>query len=317
VLALELGLRARPAGELANLRGGAGATLATALALPVGLILLAFAGHREDPFYEAFLGMFTARLGGDPLYLTLFVAAAFYLYAALRRVPFATEGLTVVLAAFAFVGPQTLTAAEPITLRAGFLLAAGTLQIALGVWRRESWRWLVGIASVVIVATIALPLSPEAEPLRGVVACHLVLLAALIVAAVFDDPLAQLLRAVVVTVLVLTCVAVIFADPEQIPVVPEWTLTVYPLGMIVLLAVYAVLLGHWPSLGAAASIVLCWVVAAAARGYAALRHVVVGLDYLALSLALFALAVLISLGKSGLLPRWMWPRQESVTDQTG
>jgi hypothetical protein len=47
----------------------------------------------------------------------------------------------------------------------------------------------------------------------------------------------------------------------------------------------------------------CWLTAAGWRGYRALRQIIVGLDYLALSLTLFAVAVLISLGKAGVLWR--------------
>jgi len=61
----------------------------------------------------------------------------------------------------------------------------------------------------------------------------------------------------------------------------------------------------WRGLPAAAlGIVAGW------RGYCRLRQVVVGLDHIALSLLLFALALLISLGKSGMLARWIaaWRR---------
>jgi len=54
---------------------------------------------------------------------------------------------------------------------------------------------------------------------------------------------------------------------------------------------------------AAALILTCWLAGAAWWGYRALRQIIVGLDYIVLSLALFAVAVLVSLRKSGALSR--------------
>ncbi|MBI1913476.1 MAG: hypothetical protein HYS12_01785 [Planctomycetes bacterium] len=52
--------------------------LAVALAAPVGLVALALVGHQPDPIYRGFLRAFAARLGGDPLFLTLLASAGFY-----------------------------------------------------------------------------------------------------------------------------------------------------------------------------------------------------------------------------------------------
>jgi hypothetical protein len=41
------------------------------------------------------------------------------------------------------------------------------------------------------------------------------------------------------------------------------------------------------------------------RGYRVLREEVAGLDYLALSLVLLPVAVLVSLGRAGVLRRWV------------
>ena len=51
-------------------------------------------------------------------------------------------------------------------------------------------------------------------------------------------------------------------------------------------------------------IVACWLGRAVWSGYFAARQLVAGFDQIALSMALFTLALLISLGKSGLLGRW-------------
>jgi hypothetical protein len=136
ILVLELGLvsRHRP-------------TLLVALLLPVGLVVLAGIGHRAEPVYREFLGVFTARLGGTPLFLSLLAAAGFYLYAWLRGVPFATEGLTAAVAALAFARPDTLALAD-LRLAEPMLLAIPVVfQGILGLLRRDAWR-LVAVAGV-------------------------------------------------------------------------------------------------------------------------------------------------------------------------
>jgi hypothetical protein len=158
------------------------ATLQTALAIPMGLLLLAGVGHRDDPVYQGFLREFTHRLGGDPLYLTLLASVGFYLVATLRRVPFAVEGLTAVLGMLAAIGP------DPVPL-----LAAGVVQIVAGVLCGSAWRCLVGSATVTAAATLALPPGTDLF-LRGLIAFHLLFVAVLIIGAVFDDRLARVLR---------------------------------------------------------------------------------------------------------------------------
>ena len=60
VLLLEIGLVERHKG-----------VLLAAMSVPPILLALAVVGHRAEDFYQGFLGQFTARLGGTPLYLTL------------------------------------------------------------------------------------------------------------------------------------------------------------------------------------------------------------------------------------------------------
>jgi hypothetical protein len=52
-------------------------------------------------------------------------------------------------------------------------------------------------------------------------------------------------------------------------------------------------------------ILASWLIGAGLQSYRSLRQVISGLDHIVLSLLLFALAVLISLGKSGILARWL------------
>ncbi len=116
--------------------------------------------------------------------------------------------------------------------------------------------------------------------------------------------LGRLLRALGIGLVVLGCVAALFGRLDLPAGVPPWAPGVYPLFMAGLLVAHGHLLGYRPSVVAAVLVVGLWLALAGWQGYVAARQVISGLDYLVLSLALFAVAVLISLGKSGLLARW-------------
>ncbi|WP_439631272.1 hypothetical protein [Gemmata sp.] len=179
-------------------------TRLAALAMPLGLVALAGLGHQPDAVYREFLGHFTDRLGGTPLFVSLVAAAGFYLIAAARRVPLALDGFVLAVAATAVIGPHSLWLTGATPVRVAPLAAAVAVALTVALVRRDGWRLL----------------------LAGAVA--------------------------------------------------------------------AVWLGH-----------LGW------WGYRVLREQVVGLDYLAAGLALLPVAVLVSLGKSGALARWVrvWVRR--------
>ena len=120
-----------------------------ALAAPAGLVVLSATGHRADPIYAEFLQHFAARLGGTPLFVALLAAGGFYLYAWVRRVPLAPEGLTAVLAALAFVRPEALTVHDLTAPRPAFLVAAVLLQVWVALWRHDGWRLAAGTAAAV------------------------------------------------------------------------------------------------------------------------------------------------------------------------
>jgi ABC-type dipeptide/oligopeptide/nickel transport system permease component len=85
-----------------------------------------------------------------------------------------------------------------------------------------------------------------------------------------------------------------------------WWLVAYPPVLAGLLAGYGLLTrNHRPSYVCAALIFIVWGTIAGWRLYALARQLVVGLDQIVLSAAAFVLAVLISLGKSGHLRRWL------------
>ena len=278
-----------------------------ALAAPAGLVVLAGVGHRAEPLYQDFLSLFATRLGGSPLFLTRLATVGFYVYAALRRVPLAVEALTAALASLAFVGPETVRLTDHAVPQPLPLLAAAVLQLGLGLRRRNAARCLLGSA-LTAVAALALP---DDVPYRGPIAFHLVLLAALAVGAAFDDLLARVLRGSALVGAVLVCLAVLFTRLNLSAVVPPWES--YPLLVTIVLAVYGQALRHRPALAAAAVVLGGWLAESGWRCYLSLREIIAGLDYIAVSLALFVLAVVISLGKSGALSR----RRQKAPPVTG
>jgi hypothetical protein len=264
-------------------------------------------GHGADPIYRGFLTTFSTRLGGDPLWVGLLACVGFYTYAALRGVGLAVEGLTVVLVALAFIGPDTLTRHKLGSPQPALLVSAAALQLALGIRQRDVRRFLVGLVALV-AAGLALPAEAGAGPVRAAVAFHLALAAILAAGALFPDPFARRLRAAGAGLGLLACWVVVWGPFDRDPWIPRWAVLAYPPLLAALLAGYGVLLRDRPSQVAAGVATAGWLVAAGWRGYHWLRHMVAGLDHIAISLALFALAVLVSLTKSGILTRWLEAR---------
>jgi hypothetical protein len=118
-----------------------------ALGIPLALVPIAALGHRSEPIYEEFLGHFAMRLGGSPMFIALAAAGAFYIYAQARRVPLALEGLSLVIAAFAFVSPETHVLGELRTPHWPLMALAVLLQVLVGLLRRDLWRLALGAAA--------------------------------------------------------------------------------------------------------------------------------------------------------------------------
>jgi hypothetical protein len=264
------------------------------------LIVLAAVGHRDDPIYQEFLSLFIARVGGTPLWVTLWAAIIFYSYAALRGVPAATEALTAALAALAFITTDSLTFGDLVAPRPAPLLIAATLQLALSIDRNDVRRGLLGMGGLVVVMMLTLP---EEAAGRDWIGLHLALGGLLFLGASFDDTLARCLRNGAAVLVLPVCVITLSGALDVPADVPAWLLIVYPLVMATLLAGYGLRLRHRLSIAMAGLIVVGWLTGAGWWGYCGLRRIISGLDYIAVSLAFFAVAVLVSLGKAGALSR--------------
>jgi hypothetical protein len=283
--------------------------LRAALCVPAILVFLTLLGHRADPTYQWFLGRFIDRLGGSPFYLTLLASMGFYAYAIVRRVPMAFDALTAALLALGFVAPQTLDLGELVSPTTLPILTAAVMQTAVGLYRRDAWRCLIGAGGLAASAMIALP-ATGAGSHPGPVAFHLILAAVLIVGAAFDDRLGHVLRAAGAAMALLAALVVLSGRIERTEAGASWAMEVYPLAMALAIAGYGFALGHRTSRAAAGLILAAWLLSVGCRGYGSLRRVVTGLDYIAIGLLLFSLAVLTSMAKGGVLP---W----AIRDQKG
>jgi hypothetical protein len=72
-----------------------------------------------------------------------------------------------------------------------------------------------------------------------------------------------------------------------------------------LLTVYCLVLRDRHSLAAPVLAGIGWLSEAAWHGYESLQAIIPGLNLIAISLAFFAVAIIISLGKAGLLSKWV------------
>jgi len=275
--------------------------LGVAFFLPAVLVMLTVVGHRPDPMYQWFLGRFIDRLGGTPFFVTLLISAAFYGYAALRRVPRALDALTAVFVALAFVSPHTRDLDSLVSPQAWPILTAAIVQSAIGLSRRSAWRCLVATAGVVVSVTIARG-ATGAGSHQGALAFHLGLAAMLVVGAVFDDPVGRFLRSASAALALLGALVVMIGRFEIAGGTPTWLIEAYPLAMAMLIASYGFILRHRYSILSALLIVSCWMTALGCRGYVSLRRAVSGLDYIAIGMVLLGLAILTSMVKGGVLP---------------
>ncbi len=283
-----------------GLESGSGLVMRAAIILAAGLLVLASAGQRAEPVFQEFMAIFRDRLGCTPLFLTWCALAAFYAYAAMRRVPWATGALTAALLGLASYTPASLHLGDFAAPQPMLLLAGAALQLCLGIYRRSPWNCVVaGLVGVYLLWSSSGPLPAS---YRGIAAFHLALVAVLLVGALFDNAFARWLRAAGAFMIFLACLASVILPMDVAGDLAPWA-DAYPLLMGGLLLGYGWLLRHPASSAVACLILVGWLGAAGWQGYRLMRQFILGLDYIAGSLALFVLALVISLAKSGVFFR--------------
>jgi hypothetical protein len=273
-----------------------------ASALPLILAAVAMNGHRYEPIYLRFLGMFMDALGGSPAFLTLVAALVFHSYAAARKAPLAIELMCVTLVGLAMVGRRTVMPHEISPLWSIPLIAAGLILGLIALRCRLEFRALVAGCLLVFGLTRACGELWPAAPLQSI-GVHLAVAALLVLGACFRGWLLVLGRTICVLVLTALGVSAVLRLSEIEPLVPAAIMPWYPLFVIVTGVAY----GRWleqPLFVACAMVTLAsWGLEFSRHTYQQLRRLVSGLDQISAGICLFIVALAISLRKAGLLPR--------------
>jgi hypothetical protein len=192
------------------------------------------------------------------------------------------------------------------------LLAAATLQLVIGLSRRDGLRSLLGTTGLAAGSALILTAPDDSTSFYWLVAFPLQVAGLLALGAAFRGRFGQLLRAAAATLLALACLAATFGRINPELGLPPWMILAYPPLAVSVLAAYCLLLRDRPPLAAAAMAGVAWLAAESWHGYEALLAIIPGLNHIALSLALFALALVVSLGKAGVLSRWFGTESGTV-----
>ncbi|HZN33287.1 MAG TPA: hypothetical protein VFB80_05685, partial [Pirellulaceae bacterium] len=282
------------------------------LLLPLVGLLVAFPGPAQNSVEVAFLGRLTATLGSPPQ-LVVWSMLLFYGWAWLRRVP-GSEALVVGLGLFSsLLGRQTfdwssLTLPQPAVVAA----IAGVL-IVQALRFESTWRALAAGTLLVLAARFA-GARFGGESL-WFWQWHAPLAAALLLPAVFNDPLARWLRQLAWRVVPAIALAAAAVYPFAWPGLPEGTLS----GFLAVLLLSSVVLWRRERevapLAAVAGTLAANLLAHVRQLYLLLGQTPLadGLPWLACGLAVVLIALAISLLKMGLWTRaWQWLSRVNV-----
>ncbi len=163
------------------------------------------------------------------------------------------------------------------------------------------------LAACALAAGPALPLHLATGPVLGI---HLAIAAALAIGATFRDDLARFLQATGLVALTLASLQALLMVSTAASPLDRAILQSYPLFSATVAITYGLWLKHRPALASAAFSFAVWFSVVGGQGYSKLRPSIPGLDQIALGLAFFAVAALVSLAKSGVLSRWLLALRE-------
>lgn len=269
-----------------------------AMAGPLALVAMAGIGRNGDSLYLDFLDLFTSRLGGTPLFLTILAAAGFYVYAAVRGERSAWDWLTATLGLLAVYGPSSATLAASNAPWWLPIFALATLQFVLSLRQISPYRGIVGSLGLALATALAL-LDSTTLTMRIFLSMNVFLASSLFLGAWFTDRNARVLRNISAMAVVVVSLATSFGA------FGGTIAAIYPLFAAAAILGYGVALRHRLAFVTAGVALLAWLGANGWRGYRDLRDDVVGLDYLAAGLALFPVAMIVSLMKAGVLRGWL------------
>ena len=241
----------------ASIRSRSVAATRVAMGVPVGLLVLAVIPPEWKVglyfLHETFMG----TLGGSPLWLTAWAAAAFYALAHVRRVPRAADALCCMLLGLSLIGPQTAdldTLADPRGLP---ILIGGIVQGWIALRGRGSLRWFLAACCIAAAATLD-GRGTWLMACRGAIPAHGLLAVALFLGARFHDPFARALQNAGAAMILGATIVSLVSDPGMLGDVPRIWLAVYAALAIATAVVYGRLVRNWLYVGSAAAGAACW-----------------------------------------------------------
>jgi hypothetical protein len=257
--------------------------------------------------------MLLESIGCTPLFLTLMAATLLYAVALLRRVAGAFHWLTAAIALLVVVSPGTLDFSGRITLHAWPLVLLAAMQIVMAVRASSGLHAMLAATFVIAAACIAWP---QLLVLRygGAIPFHALLLAMLLIGALFNDRAARALRRLSMAAIAFACLYVMSGEAERCLVAPWLALTLYPGVMLLIALGYGVWLENRWYWSSSVAMLALWLLVLFSRGYQVLRAIVAGLDQISLGMACLLVGLLVSLWKLGIPQRWwaIWWHGQNV-----
>ncbi|REK19116.1 MAG: hypothetical protein DWQ37_01615 [Planctomycetota bacterium] len=272
-----------------------------ALGLAPGLVLMALVGHGSDLVFQDFLRSFEQTLGATPAVVTLWLVAAFYLWATVRGVEEANYAWIVTLVVLALM-PARNAGAE---INAVPLAVAGVWQVTWG-WRLQRSGAVVGGLCLSLAAATIAGWDTWFVALHAALPIHLLLGILLGAGYVYrEDRTGLHARRNGIELAVVLAAVVAFGREAFLADVPMWATMLYPLAIAALLAAYSRITGDiWSVVGAALAATAAGL-DYSSRAYAYLLERIAGLPELTFGVVFFLLAALISMFKAGLRPAWL------------
>lgn len=222
-------------GLIENRRG----TVFFSLLVPVLCLRMSIPASTASGPYFDFLNQLVNNLG-SPIWLSLLLGSGFYTIAALRSIQLAELCLPITLMILTRIGPQTIDSTTLSAPQWWPLVALSVFEFGLGMWRRDSHLNLVACCAAVAALHIGTTsIEPSLAFVRHAMVPALLMIAVLLIGALFDDDFAWLLRLLGAPLLVIAT-ACGFAIIEQSGPRPIWIAALFLVAMTLISQVYAI-----------------------------------------------------------------------------
>lgn len=286
--------------------------VAQALLLAPPLWVLMSSWHASNPVYHEFLDLYLTTFGVSPLYVALWSAIVYYLYARWLAVGGAEVGMTISLAAVSLVEPASHVFSSFSNAAAWPWLAAALWQGWFAVRRRSSGRTLVAAMLLSIAVSNLMTEFPTVWRLAAVY--HLLLIVILALGYLNLDDLGRWLCRSVAPLGFLGCLAILWRADDLFPGRALELQIAYGGGMSLIALAFAGLVRQYVFALAAACILCGTAVLGVWPWYARTRTGSPGLDYLLLGVACLLLGLGISFAKGGyFIDSWRRLRKQPLS----